>query len=225
MLISRMVRKSFRFIALICAGSIGLSVPIPALALRQQFDRAGLEEKLAHVRPEPFDSAVHPEPVEGERPAQDRPVPATNRGGSAKAGGGEGRNSSAGLEESLEHPLFKAMQDRQARVRDLAERAQKREIDLGFTPEEVDSLSQPRELLKETIQWELDGDQLKSVTVVRVKDTGKRGTQPSKGGFRFFLRPEVLQGGPFEAVWRRYLEKENPTPEQAQKTWRSRRCR
>ena len=37
----------------------------------KEFTVAG---KAPNVHGEPFDSAVHPEPVEGERPAQDRPV-------------------------------------------------------------------------------------------------------------------------------------------------------
>ncbi|MBI3615075.1 MAG: pyridoxal-phosphate dependent enzyme [Candidatus Omnitrophica bacterium] len=132
----------------------------------------------------------------------------------------EPRNSStqqllqSGLEESLEHPFFSAMQKRQARVRELAVRAQGLGIDIGFTPEEVDSLSKPRELLQRKIQWRLDNGQIKEVSVVRVKDTVTRGKRPAKGGIRYILSPRVLKGDPFEKIWNRFL-KGNPTPEQA----------
>lgn len=41
-----MLHKSFRLIAAICAFSIGVSQPIPALALRPQRDQSGLEERF-----------------------------------------------------------------------------------------------------------------------------------------------------------------------------------
>ena len=46
------------------------------------------------VRGEPFGSAVRPEALEGERPAQDRPVSAKSIGGSASFCGGEPRTGS-----------------------------------------------------------------------------------------------------------------------------------
>ncbi len=126
----------------------------------------------------------------------------------------------SGLEEALgnwrppEHSFFQAVQERQARVRQLAVLARERGKDLGLTPEEVDALDKIRQVKEAEVEWELDDGTVQDVQVVWVKDTFTPGKRPSKGGIRFTLHPSVL-GEASLKIWEEYQTRHAPDESQS----------
>ncbi len=131
----------------------------------------------------------------------------------------EEKNTATGLEELPRHPFLVSVEEREARVRQLAvlARDKRQGTALGFTPEQVDRLNQFRRFTyDDTVQWPLDDGTTQEVDVVRANDLSRPGWPPGKGGERAVLQPYVL-GEVFMQTWNDYLTRVNPTPTQAKR--------